>query len=74
MLILIYLFKLIMIYSLLSSFSNLMFLDSRLEKKEEESLGELSQALQEERDMRKSLEAQVWVSLILFFFIWAMTL
>lgn len=59
MLILIYLFKLIMIYSLLSSFSNLMFLDSRLEKKEEESLGELSQALQEERDMRKSLEAQV---------------
>lgn len=73
MLILIYLFKLIMIYSLLSSFSNLMFLDSRLEKKEEESLGELSQALQEERDMRKSLEAQVWVSLILFFFIWAMT-
>lgn len=45
--------------SRLLSFSGLMFLGYRLERKEEEILGEVLQALQHEKDKCKSLETQV---------------
>jgi len=38
-----------------------MFLDSRLEKKEEE-IGEVLQALDEKKDKCKSLETRVWAN------------
>lgn len=44
-----------------------MFLGYRLERKEEEILGEVLQALQHEKDRCKSLETQVWAHELFIF-------